>query len=99
MSCQQANRFLGFLRDQQDEMLEDLKLFVKRETSSTDKELLDDFAHFLSDYATTVAGGRAKSYPRKFPETTCVSAGATRDGDLPIYPARPLRYSMACGTA
>jgi len=78
MSSQQGNRFLGFLRDQQDEMLEDLTLFVERETPSTDKKRLDDFAHFLSDYATTVAGGRAESYPGTFPETTCASAGATR---------------------
>jgi len=85
MSSQQANRLLGFLRDQQDEMLEDLKLFVEREAPSTDKELLDDFAHFLSEYATTVAGGRAESYPRTFPETPCVSAGATRTETHPSF--------------
>ncbi len=52
-----ANRFLRFLQGHQDEMLRDLKLFVERETPSTDKDLLDDFAQFLEDYAASVADG------------------------------------------
>ncbi len=63
MSSEPASRFLGFLREHQDEMLEDLKRFVTGETPSTDKELLDDFASFLSDYAATAAGGRPEILP------------------------------------
>jgi glutamate carboxypeptidase len=44
-------------------MLEDLRLFVERETPSTDKKLLDDFARFLAGYAETIDGGRAEIVP------------------------------------
>lgn len=60
MSSQRANRSLEFLQEHQDEMLRDLKLFVERETPSTDKELLDDFAKFLEEYAASVADGRSE---------------------------------------
>lgn len=62
MSPQRANRFLKFLQEHQDEMLRDLKLFVERETPSTDKELLDDFAQFLEGYATSVADGHSEIF-------------------------------------
>jgi glutamate carboxypeptidase len=50
---------LRFLQEHREEMLGDLRAFVERETPSTDKALLDDFAEFLADYATS-AGGRAE---------------------------------------
>jgi glutamate carboxypeptidase len=43
-------------------MLEDLRLFVERETPSNDKRLLDGFARFLVDYASA-AGGSAEILP------------------------------------
>lgn len=85
MSIQQANQFLEFLREHQNEMLEDLKQFVKRETPSTDKELLDDFAHFLSDYATSVAGGRAEVLPAKVSGNHVRVRWGNEDGDPPIF--------------
>ncbi len=54
---------LGFLEAHTDDILEDLRLFVERETPSTDKKLLDDFARFLADYAETIQGGRAEIVP------------------------------------
>ncbi len=50
------DRILRFLQEHKEEMLEDLRLFVEQETPSTDKELLDDFARFLADYAATISG-------------------------------------------
>lgn len=85
MSPQHANRFLGFLQEHRDEMLRDLKLFVERETPSTDKRLLDDFAEFLADYAASTADGR--------PEILSVSGSGNHvrvvwgkdDGRPPIF--------------
>lgn len=56
------DRVLRFLQEHQGEMLEDLRLFVERETPSTNKKLLDDFARFLADYASA-AGGTAEILP------------------------------------
>ena len=56
------DRILRFLQEHEEEMLEDLRLFVEQETPSTEKKLLDDFARFLADYAATV-GGRAEILP------------------------------------
>ena len=63
MSSQRADQVLRFLQERQDEMLGDLKLFVERETPSTDKELLDDFAKFLADYAASMADARPQILP------------------------------------
>jgi glutamate carboxypeptidase len=57
-----VDRILRFLQEHEEEMLEDLRLFVEQETPSTEKKLLDDFARFLADYAATV-GGRAEILP------------------------------------
>jgi len=54
---------LEFLEENQGRMLEDLRLFVEKETPTTDKHLLDDFAEFLADYASHAAGGRAEILP------------------------------------
>jgi glutamate carboxypeptidase len=59
---QRVDRILRFLQEHEEEMLEDLRLFVEQETPSTEKKLLDDFARFLADYATTV-GGRTEILP------------------------------------
>ena len=59
---QRVDRILRFLQEHEEEMLEDLRLFVEQETPSTEKKLLDDFARFLADYAATV-GGRAEILP------------------------------------
>jgi glutamate carboxypeptidase len=59
---QRMDRILRFLQEHEEEMLEDLRLFVEQETPSTEKKLLDDFARFLADYAATV-GGRAEILP------------------------------------
>ena len=56
---QRVDRILRFLQEHEEEMLEDLRLFVEQETPSTEKKLLDDFARFLAGYASTV-GGRAE---------------------------------------
>ena len=56
------DRILRFLQEHEEEMLEDLRLFVEQETPSTEKKLLDDFARFLAGYAATV-GGRAEILP------------------------------------
>jgi glutamate carboxypeptidase len=63
MSSQRMSRVLRFLQEHQDEMLGDLKLFVEKETPSTDKGLLDDFAKFLADYAASMADGRPETLP------------------------------------
>jgi glutamate carboxypeptidase len=57
-----VDRILRFLQEHEEEMLEDLRLFVEQETPSTEKKLLDDFARFLAGYAATV-GGRAEILP------------------------------------
>jgi glutamate carboxypeptidase len=57
-----VDRIMRFLQEHEEEMLEDLRLFVEQETPSTEKKLLDDFARFLADYAATV-GGRAEILP------------------------------------
>jgi glutamate carboxypeptidase len=54
-----------FLEENREHMLEDLRLFVERETPSTDKHLLDDFAEFLAGYARGVAGGQVEILPAK----------------------------------
>jgi glutamate carboxypeptidase len=59
---QRVDRILRFLQEHEEEMLEDLRLFVEQETPSTEKKLLDDFARFLADYSATV-GGRAEVLP------------------------------------
>ena len=59
---QRVDRILRFLQEHEEEMLEDLRLFVEQETPSTEKKLLDDFARFLAGYAATV-GGRAEILP------------------------------------
>jgi glutamate carboxypeptidase len=59
---QRVDRILRFLQEHEEEMLEDLRHFVERETPSTEKKLLDDFARFLAGYAATV-GGRAEILP------------------------------------
>ncbi len=56
------DRILRFLQEHEREMLEDLRLFVERETPSTNKKLLDDFTRFLADYASA-AGGTAEILP------------------------------------
>lgn len=53
---------LKYLRDNREGMLEDLRAFVERETPSTEKDLLDDFARFLAGYAAE-AGGKAEVLP------------------------------------
>jgi glutamate carboxypeptidase len=53
---------LKYLRDNREGMLEDLRTFVDRETPSTEKDLLDDFARFLARYAAE-AGGKAEVLP------------------------------------
>ena len=57
------NSILEFLGEHQQQMLEDLGGFVERETPSTDKDLLDDFAEFLADYARSTVVGRAEILP------------------------------------
>ncbi len=52
----------AFLQQHQDAMVRDLAEFVVRESPSTDKLLLDQFADFLSDYASS-AGGHAEIIP------------------------------------
>ena len=59
---QRVDRILHFLQEHEEDMLEDLRLFVEQETPSTEKKLLDDFARFLAGYAETV-GGRAEILP------------------------------------
>lgn len=54
----------AFLSEHQEHMLGDLRDFVERETPSTDKGLLDDFARFLEGYAAGV-GGRTEVLPVK----------------------------------
>lgn len=51
-----------FLQQHQDAMVRDLAEFVVRESPSTDKVLLDQFADFLSDYASS-AGGHPEIIP------------------------------------
>jgi hypothetical protein len=41
---QRVDRILRFLQEHEEEMLEDLRLFVEQETPSTEKKLLDNFA-------------------------------------------------------
>ncbi len=53
---------LKYLRDHREGMLEDLRVFVERETPSTEKDLLDDFARFLAGHAAE-AGGEAEILP------------------------------------
>jgi glutamate carboxypeptidase len=53
---------LKYLRDNREGMLEDLRTFVDRETPSTEKDLLDDFARFLAGYAAE-AGGKVEVLP------------------------------------
>lgn len=60
---------IGFLQARQAAMLGDLREFVERETPSTERGLLKEFATFLSEYASSVAGGRA--------ETLSAEEGAT----------------------
>ena len=52
------NRTLEYLEAHRDDMLGDLRRFVELETPSTDKHLLDAFAEFLADYASTAVEGR-----------------------------------------
>jgi glutamate carboxypeptidase len=59
---QRVDRILRFLQEHEEEMLEDLRLFVEQETPSTEKKLLDNFARFLADYAATI-GGKAEVLP------------------------------------
>lgn len=51
-----------FLRQHQEAMVRDLGEFVERESPSTDKLLLDQFADFLTDYAVS-AGGLPETIP------------------------------------
>lgn len=53
---------LAFLKEHQDQMVADLGEFVRRESPSTDKPLLDQFAQFLAEYAEGF-GGRAEILP------------------------------------
>lgn len=57
------DKVLGFLSDHAGDMLADLETFVTRETPSTDKELLDEFAGFLARYAADMSGGIAEMVP------------------------------------
>jgi glutamate carboxypeptidase len=85
VSSQRTNRFLGFLQEHHDEMLEDLKRFVERETPSTDKRLCDDFAEFLADYATSVTGGRPEILPVSGSGNHVRIIWGEGNGDLPIF--------------
>src|SRR5919202_5696130 len=53
-----------FLRWHQDAMVRDLGAFVERESPSTDKWLLGQFADFLAGYASS-AGGHAEIIPMR----------------------------------
>lgn len=56
---------LDHLTQHQEQMLKDLRGFVERETPSTEKPLLDDFAEFLASYAEDEVGGRAEIIPAR----------------------------------
>jgi glutamate carboxypeptidase len=56
------NELLRFLQEHQEAMAADLGEFVRRETPSTDKRLLDGFAEYLAGYAGD-AGGQAEIIP------------------------------------
>lgn len=51
---------LTYLQENRDRIVSDLGEFVGRETPSTEKAALDDFARFLKDYAEDATGGRAE---------------------------------------
>jgi glutamate carboxypeptidase len=53
---------LDFLKARQEGMVADLREFVRRESPSTDKHLLDQFAEFLAGYAEGF-GGYAEIIP------------------------------------
>lgn len=53
------SQILAYLESSRQQMLDDLKDFVERETPSTEKPLLDDFAQFLASYAEGM-GGKAE---------------------------------------
>jgi glutamate carboxypeptidase len=55
-----VNEILKYLMEHKQEMIQDLKSFVERESPSTDKTLLDSFSEFLVDYATTTTGASAE---------------------------------------
>ncbi len=44
------NNAMQYFKNQEDDMLSDLKSFIDMETPSTDKELLDKFAEYLKNY-------------------------------------------------
>lgn len=54
------SKVLSYLEQRRDAMLADLEEFVERESPSTDKARMDDFAEFLASYAERMTGGRAE---------------------------------------
>lgn len=52
---------LDFLHRHREQMLDDVKRFVERETPSTDKQRLDDFAEFLAEFIQTRTDGATTS--------------------------------------
>lgn len=53
---------LSFLQQHQDQIVADLGEFVQRESPSTDKPLLNQFAQYLAEYAES-CGSRAEILP------------------------------------
>lgn len=51
---------LGYLQENRERIVRDLGEFIERETPSTEKAALDDFARFLKDYAEEATGGEAE---------------------------------------
>jgi glutamate carboxypeptidase len=73
-----------FFRENQDQMLDDLRAFVEWETPSTDKDLLDDFSRFLADYAVSAAGGRAEIVPAAGSGDHVLIRWGAEDGTPPL---------------
>jgi glutamate carboxypeptidase len=59
-----AEELLAYLYERREQMTEDLRTFVERESPSTDPALLDDFATYLAAYAEEMSGGRATVIPQ-----------------------------------
>jgi glutamate carboxypeptidase len=80
-----VNPILKYLEVHREDMLEDLKQFVEKETPSTNKPLLDAFAEFLAGYAGTVAGGRAEVLPAEVSGNNVRVHWGREDGGPPLF--------------
>ncbi len=79
------NRTLEYLEAHRDDMLDDLRRFVEMETPSTDKHLLDAFAEFLADYASSATEGRAEIVPTEGSGNNVRVRWGRENGEPPLF--------------